>query len=445
MYRFSKRKQTPLLLFTLACGSLLASATPDDPTDANPPHIGEPQGTLTLREAYAYALVNSPGLAAFAYEERIAEAETLQAGLLPNPELEVEVEEFGGSGESSGFDSAESTVLLGQLLELGGKRKHRVSHSKLGEDVSRFGYETARIQLLTEVSKAFVAVLAAQEELDLLQENVQLAEEALAGAETRVDSGAASPLEALKAQSVLASEVISARQAERDLDAARRALAELYGSDEPKFTRASGELRRSIALPTIQSLRQAFERHPERLRWASRIEQQRQAVALEKSKAVPDLTVGVGLKHFNRDENLSGVVQFSMPLPLFDRNQGDIRKAREKLGQARENARASRTSILAALAGTYRQIELLQAEVENIERDLLRTAQSVQEKTFRAYEVGKASYLEVIDAQRMYAEARIRHNETLVQYNQTFFELEGLVGRPLSELPTDAAHLEKNN
>ena len=89
MYRFSKRKQTPLLLFTLACGSLLASATPDDPTDANPRHIGEPQGTLTLREAYAFALVNSPGLAAFAYEQRIAEAETLQAGLLPNPELEL--------------------------------------------------------------------------------------------------------------------------------------------------------------------------------------------------------------------------------------------------------------------------------------------------------------------------------------------------------------------
>jgi cobalt-zinc-cadmium efflux system outer membrane protein len=170
------------------------------------------------------------------------------------------------------------------------------------------------------------------------------------------------------------------------------------------------------------------------LRWAALLEQHRQVVALEESKAIPDLTVGVGLKHFNGDDNLSGVVQFSVPLPLFDRNQGNIRKAREELGKAHENSRAIRINALVALTSTHRKLEFLRDEVENIERNLLSSSQSVQEKTWRAYQEGKASYLEVIDAQRMFAEARIRHTETLVEYNKAFFELEALAGRPLSEI-----------
>jgi cobalt-zinc-cadmium efflux system outer membrane protein len=280
--------------------------------------------------------------------------------------------------------------------------------------------------------------------LELLQQNAKLASEALDGAKTRVESGEASPLEQLKAQSVLASEEISARQAERKLDAARRQLAELYGSDDPKFSHVSGKLRQSIQLPTQLSLKQTLERHPEMLRWAALLEQHRQVVALEESKAIPDLTVGVGLKHFNGDDNLSGVVQFSVPLPLFDRNQGNIRKAREELGKAHENSRASRINALVALTSTHRKLEFLRDEVENIERNLLSSSQSVQEKTWRAYQEGKASYLEVIDAQRMFAEARIRHTETLVESNKAFVALEALAGRPLSEI-TSSENSEHEN
>lgn len=424
----------PFTIALAVCAFATGILSAEQPDVIDPPHVVEPQGELTLREAYAYALVNSPRLSGYAIDIRISEAETLQFELLPNPELEVEAEEFGGSDETSGFDNAESTVLLSQLLELGGKRKHRVKTAELGEDVSRFAYEQARMLLLTEVSKAFISVLAAQEQLELLQQNVKLASEALDGAKTRVDSGEASPLEQLKAQSVLASEEISVRQAERKLDTARRQLAELYGSDAPKFSHASGKLRQSIQLPSLQSLKQSLERHPEMLRWAALLEQHRQMVTLEESKAVPDLTVGVGLKHFNGNDNLSGVVQFSVPIPIFDRNQGNIRKAREELGKAHENSRANRINALVVLTSTHRKLEFLRDEVETIERNLLSSSQSVQEKTWRAYQEGKASYLEYIDAQRMFAEARIRHTETLVEYNKAFFELEALAGRPLSEI-----------
>ena len=128
MHLFSKRKQSmptracifykPFTITFAVCVLATGTISAELADAINRPHLGEPQGELTIREAYTYALVNSPRLAGYEIDIRISEAETLQSGLLPNPELEVEAEEFGGSGETSGFDNAESTVLLSQLLEL---------------------------------------------------------------------------------------------------------------------------------------------------------------------------------------------------------------------------------------------------------------------------------------------------------------------------------------
>ncbi len=77
---------------------------------------------VTLADALALALERSPKLASFSAEVRAREARTLQAGLLPNPEIEGSFEDFGGSGERRGAGSAESTLRLSQPIELGGKR-----------------------------------------------------------------------------------------------------------------------------------------------------------------------------------------------------------------------------------------------------------------------------------------------------------------------------------
>jgi len=107
-------------------------AVPDTP----PPEVltndfSEPNDELTLRQALAAALVNNPQLIAFAWENRAREADALQAGLGPNPELELEIENFGGSGEVAGFQGAETTLALSQLVELGDKRRKRLAVAEL--------------------------------------------------------------------------------------------------------------------------------------------------------------------------------------------------------------------------------------------------------------------------------------------------------------------------
>ena len=90
-----------------------------------PIEIKEPQGVLSLSEALSLALLHNPELASFAWEVRASEVRMLRAGLLPNPDIGVEIENFAGSGERSSFDQTETTLALSQLIELGGKRMKR--------------------------------------------------------------------------------------------------------------------------------------------------------------------------------------------------------------------------------------------------------------------------------------------------------------------------------
>ena len=105
---------------------------PEKPMEtAEIPEIVEPTGAITLRKALALALMHNPELKAYSWDIRISQARELQAGLWPNPEFGVEVEDVGGSGELSGFDAAETTIQLSQLIELGGKSDKRVKVASL--------------------------------------------------------------------------------------------------------------------------------------------------------------------------------------------------------------------------------------------------------------------------------------------------------------------------
>src|SRR5437660_1513548 len=115
----------------------------------------EPTAVLTLPQALALALLQNPELRAFAWEVRVAEARTLQAGLRPNPELGLDIENVAGTGAFQGGRSAETTLRLSQVIELGGKRARRLRVAALERDLAAWDYETKRVEVLTAVAQAF--------------------------------------------------------------------------------------------------------------------------------------------------------------------------------------------------------------------------------------------------------------------------------------------------
>ncbi|MHC4639221.1 MAG: TolC family protein, partial [Planctomycetota bacterium] len=305
------------------------------------PQVGEPNGVITLRQALALALMHNPELRAFSWEVRASEARTLQASLLPNAEIEVEVEEVGGTGERSGFDGAETTIALGQLIELAGKRTKRKRLASLESRLAGWDYEAKRLNVLTEVAHAFVEVLAAQDRLKLAEELVQLSGQILDTVTKRVEAGKDSPVEKTKAQVALASARIEQKQSHQRLGSARKRLAGTWGSVSPVLERAGGQLDITFPIPSETELTRLLAQNPDLARWATEMERRQAALESEKANAITDPKISGGVQRFNETDDTAVVFGLSIPIPTSNRNQGRILEARHNLAKAQTQRRAA--------------------------------------------------------------------------------------------------------
>jgi len=396
----------------------------------------EPEGPLTLRHAIGLALLGNPALAASSWDTRIAEARTLQARLRPNPEVEAGLEDFAGMGALSGFGAAEATLSLGLLVELGGKRAKRVRLVQLAEGLAAWDYEARRLDALTDTAKAFVEVLAVQERASLGKELLAIAEEELRDVAERVRTGKVAPLEADKARVARAASQIALEKAQRELAGARKRLAALWGSTTPSFERAEGRLDTLAPLPPAERLEALAAQNPDVARWAAETEQREAALALEKAKRLPDLSLSGGIKHAQETLDQALTLGLGSPLPLFDRNQGGVLEAEHSLAKAQAEQRAAALRAHAALATAYQELASAHAEATILNGQTLPAARAAFEAARTGYQQGKLAYLDVLDAQRTLFEARGDAIAALAAYHTATADVERLIGQSLSTLST---------
>jgi cobalt-zinc-cadmium efflux system outer membrane protein len=393
---------------------------------AGPP---EPTGDIALHDALSLALQHNPELEAFSIEVRAAEARTLQAGLLPNPEVDIEVENFAGSGTLRSFDSAETTIAIGQVIELGGKRRKRTRVASLEGELAGWDYEAKRADVLTETRKSFVDVLAAQERVAVTQELLRLAEQTLDAVSARVRAGKVSPVEETKAGVALSNSRIEHARAQRGLEAARKKLAAAWGSGMPAFERAAGQLDRVSPIPPAELLAQEIRGNPDIARWATEKEQRRAVSSLQDAVRIPDPTLTAGFRRFRESGESAFVAGISVPLPLFNRNQGGVMEARRRLAKAeRENA-AAETRGRAALAETYQALSSAASEIDALKTTVIPGAQSAFEAAGEGYRQGKFGYLDVLDAQRTLFEAKAQYVSALATYQKSLADLDRATGK----------------
>jgi cobalt-zinc-cadmium efflux system outer membrane protein len=384
-----------------------------------------------LRQALALALVKNPELAAFSWEVRAREAELLQARLLPNPELDIEVENFGGTGFFGGLDEAETTVQLGQLVELGGKRSKRKQAATLEQDLAGWDYEIQRIQVFTYTSKAFIDVLASQQRVALNQDFVGLAQQVLDVVAERVRAGKVSPIEEVKAKVSLSSRLIEREKAENELTAAREILAAAWGGRAPLFTEAQGDLERSSEIPPLEVLRERMARNPEVDRWVVEMESHRASLAMAKAGRFPDVTLRGGVRYIKPTDDWAFVAGLAVPIPVFDRNQGATLEAKYRLVKAEEQRRALQVRVQTSLVRIYQRLTVARSEATSLKNDVLPGARRAFEATGEGFRQGKFGYLDVLDAQRTFFEAQARYTEALADLQKAIADAEGLLGEPL--------------
>ena len=406
-------------------------AQPPHPNQPSSPDISEPCGIITLKNSVAFALVNSPELKAFSHELRAAEARQLQATLPPNPELDVEIEDFAGTGERKGFDSSETTIQLGQLIELAGKRARRTRVASIERDLAAWSYRSARLDVMSRVADAFMDVLAAQEQLALAQQLAALSDQARLAVAEKVDAGKSPPVDLTRAEVAHSATQIDLQRAGQRLTSARRRLAAAWGSAAPDFEKAAGDFYQVTPVPRSDRLVELASSNPDIARWAAERQRRRAALELERAKGAPDVRISGGLKYFDETSDTAFVVGLSIPLPLSDRNQGSIREALELLAGAKHQQRAVELQLHASLADAYERLSVAFEEAAVLKNDILPAAENAFEAVGEGYRQGKFAYLDLLDSRRTLFEARARHIEALSAFHKARTDAERLTGQSL--------------
>lgn len=363
-------------------------------------------GTLRLEAAIDKALHGSPALAAARASLSAAQGTERQAGLLPNPELGFDMENIAGSGPYQGVDSAEYTYSLSQRLELGGKRGSRRGVAGAERAATSQGLQAARLDVIRDVSIAYGDVLAAEALLKLAEARESLAKDVLTDVTRRVNAARDPLVYKSQADVTLATAVLERQKTQRELQLAKRKLAAFWGEAalaeplDPSVLLAAGK---PDALDAYQA---RLGDNPDLQRFGAVHAAREAALRLEKAQSIPDPTVSIGVRDFRESRDQAMMVGVSLPIPLFDRNQGNIARAGADVLQAEQEARKARLEAEQALNEAWQDWETAHAEAITLHERVIPSAEEALRLSREGYGRGRFSVIDVINAQRTLAEAQ---------------------------------------
>lgn len=349
---------------------------------------------LTVEQAVGRALESNAELAAMAAELRGAEAAARQAARRTNPELELSVENAGANEAVT-----ETTLSIGQIVELGGDRRARADAAEAAREIVRLEFDVRRRDVEARVRSAFAELLAAQQQQIIARENVGSAEAAFAAIRDRVAAGKVSPIEETRAGVTVSIERIELTRAETAVANARRELAATWGgSDADIVAGAPGGIG---AGPDA-----GVDASPELQRSQAIVAQREAEARVERARATPDVRAHAGIRGYDDGDGPAAVAGVAVALPVFDRNRDAIASALARVEAARGDATAVRVRLTRDLDQARVRLAAAEQNVERFRTEIIPAAQSVNDAISEGYRLGKFGYLEVLDARRTLAQSR---------------------------------------
>jgi cobalt-zinc-cadmium efflux system outer membrane protein len=222
--------------------------------------------------------------------------------------------------------------------------------------------------------------------------------------------------------------------ARQELEASRKRLAATWGEETPLFEDVEGELDAIRPIPSMAKIEGLISQNPDIARWVTEKEQHRANVVFEDAGRIPDPTISLGARNFNETDDHAFTLAVSIPLPIFDRNQGGSLEARHGLARAHRDYQAARMMVLNDLAEAYQSLSSAYVEATTLKTDVLPGAQSAFDASREGYRQGKFDYLVLLDSQRTLFEVRARYIEALNLYHKAVADVERLIGKDLDTL-----------
>jgi len=382
---------------------------------------------LTLAEAVSEATANNALIRAAAARVAVAEGQRHQAGLGPNPRLILQSENtrFTGDPPFSYSRDADSYAFLAQTIETGGKRRRRVDMAT--ENVRRNEWETQlqRQQLIKRVSTAYWTAAGAIRSRDLLNQEVAGFERVVQFHRDRVREGAAPELDLLRIELERDRLATLARTAAQDSERARIALLREMGKTEFPPVELTDALE---TLPSIQtlSIEEILERRADLKVSRAEIDMARANLRLQQAIAKPDPDAQFGYKRTAGYDTLYAAVQ--IPLPVRNRNQGQIETATADI-------KVAESSLAAVSASIRSELEAARADYELRRKSLAETLQPMRTRASDVYKIADAAYreggtdiLRLLDAERLKIETDLAYTRAMAELQLSLVALQAAQG-----------------
>jgi cobalt-zinc-cadmium efflux system outer membrane protein len=414
---------------------LLLGAFPCARGDAAP---AVPPTGVTLTQVIEEALKHNPGLQTFPYRLRAVDARARQASLRPAPSLDLELENVLGTGDATGFDTAEGTFAFSQVIELGDKRGARVGVATAERGTIEIEREAAQLDVLAEVTRRFIGVAQRQEELQLARAGVALAEETVTATRKRVDVAKSPHAELDRAEIARDRARLVASGLEMQLDAARRRLAATWGASEPTlagqtFGAVQADLLRLPPIGDFKDLSARIAENPDLVRFAHEARLRDAEIRLAQTLQRPDLTLSAGFRRLEAERDQAFVFSVSIPLFASQRAASFIDEAQAHRDRVDADRRVDAVRIEATLYELHRELQRFVLQARSLRDDIVPRSQEALHETEYAYARGRFGYLELVDAQREFLSVRAALIEAAAAAHTLRAEIERLTHAPLTE------------
>lgn len=390
------------------------------------PEVRQLSGALlTLEDAVALAGGSAPAAEAAAADVDAASAARRVAGLRPNPELSVEVENFVGTGPYNGVNGADVTASVAIPIELGGKRQARIAVADAATHRAQIAQAIAQADIRLQVTELYVQASAAEVRVAITEDQFRIAGDTARAATIRVQAGRASPLEQERAEVARVTAEAEVDKARRLAAAARANLArrigrQISGSLDIAILGGPGGSMMGPPRPVSTAGTLALAAADADLATADA------GVRLARSQRAPDLTVGPGVRRLEATNDVAAVFSVSLPLPLFNNGRASVDQANAERRRADAQRRATALNVEQQIGDAEVEAANAAAAARVASGPALSSAMEAARIARIGYREGKFGQLELLDAERTLTDMRVASIEALVSYQLAKARLERL-------------------
>lgn len=376
---------------------------------------------LSLAKAIELALEGNPEVAAAKRQWEATEGQVLQGRSRPNPELAYSLEDTRSKTRKQSWQ-------LNLPVELGGKRAARTKAAEKTREQAQAQLAELQATVRANVAAAYFDVLTAQERLVLARDSAALAKSSTDTVSKRVAAGKVSPVEESKARVAEAGVRVELAQAASEQRNALSRLFALLGRIDAPYTVLEGKAENLPSVPSLVDLQPLIASSPGVVLARIEVDRRKALTDLEQSKRVPDVTVSVGMQRSNETQRNVLLFGVSVPLPIFDRNQGNLLEALKLEDKARDELQAATVRLHSEVAQARERLSTITAEVQSLQQEVLPGAKSAYDAATIGFENGKFNFLEVLDAQRTYFTAKSQYLKALGEAHRAAADIDRLLG-----------------